>query len=143
LGYFASSECKQLYNELAAWTVTQDEKEFIHQHLVDAYGAQHIPPNPKLVVPTMTLVGLYLAVERGFTGKQVQKAHMIIAKQTRDWPTFVLPTQRATTTILDVLRVPDNDKPTALLAWCKSVWQLWNHEHVRVADFAKQYLEYV
>lgn len=62
---------------------------FHHQLCVDAYGAQHSGGSVRPITAVFALVGLYLAVERGFTGRQVQIAHMKLVKKAgkrTDWP---------------------------------------------------------
>lgn len=142
-GYNASSECIALFSQLSAFTNLLGDVEFSHQHVVDAYGAQHTGLYTKKVVPTMTLVGLYLMLEHGYTGKQVQRAHMVIADQTKDWPDFTRPTELASLTILDVLKVSDSEKLGMLRKWCEAVWESWHGEHEKVIAFTKKYLEYL
>jgi hypothetical protein len=143
VGYNASAECIALFSQLSAYTNSLGDAEFSHQHVVDAYGAQHVGVSTKKVVPTMTLVGLYLMLEHGYTGKQVQRAHMAIADQTKDWPDFNRPTDLASMTILDVLKVPDAQKNEILHTWCKAVWESWKSEREKVITFTHKYLEYL
>lgn len=49
---------------------------FIHQVAVDAYAAQHAGPASKTITIAFALIGLCLLLERGYTGKAVQRAHM-------------------------------------------------------------------
>jgi hypothetical protein len=49
---------------------------FNQQYCVDAYGTQHTGGRAKAITTVFALVGLYLAIEHNFTGKQVQYAHM-------------------------------------------------------------------
>src|SRR5579871_5906625 len=79
--YNASPECWQIHGELTAYTLTRGNIEFIHQHLVDAYGAQHLVANPRPIGPAFTLIGLYLFCERGYSGRQVQHMHMLLARR--------------------------------------------------------------
>ena len=72
------------------------------------------------------LIGLYLALERGFTGKQVQQAHMRIARIRKDWPRIEPPARPAGITVLDVLQVPDGPKKDAIIRqWMEAVWENW------------------
>ncbi len=68
--------------------------EFIHQHVVDAYGAQEALPEDKPIRLAFSLIGLYLHIERGFTGREVQLAHMKLARKKQDWPVFAIPQHR-------------------------------------------------
>ncbi len=114
---------KEAYDELCAYTLTHGDPKFIHQHVVDAFAAQHATDASKPIGVTFALAGLYLHVEKGLTGREVQRAHMAMAKQKRDWPRFVLPANRGDVTAVDVLAAregPDRDR--AIDSWCKSVW---------------------
>ena len=57
-------------DELYAYTLLRDRSEFIHQHAVDAYAAQHIGKETKPIVLAAALIGLYLFTERGYTGRR-------------------------------------------------------------------------
>ena len=81
-----SSECLQAYSDLMCNTVAKQDSEFIHQHAVDAYAAQHAGGTTRTITVAVGLIGLYLALEKGCTGKQVQRAHMRIAKICKEWP---------------------------------------------------------
>lgn len=131
--YNASPECWQLYGELTAYTVTRGDLEFIHQHLVDAYAAQHVRDDGRPISAAFALIGLYLACERGYTGKQVQHMHMLLANRSKTWPTFTPPSHMHALTIQDVLHVlPGENRDHMLHQWAKSVWNAWTHEHDRV-----------
>lgn len=143
-GYNASAECIALFSQLSAYTVSLGDAEFTHQHVVDAYGAQHVGMFTKKVVPIMALVGLYLLLKHGYTGKQVQRAHMAIADQTKDWPDLTHPTELASLNILDVLKKERAaEKVAAIHTWCEAVWNSWQSEHEIVERFTKKYLEYL
>lgn len=131
--YNASPECWQLYGELTACTVTRGDSEFIHQHLVDAYAAQHVRDDGRPISAAFALIGLYLACERGYTGKQVQHMHMLLANRSKAWPTFTPPPHLRALTTLDVLHVPPGENRDRMLhQWAQSVWDAWAHEHDRV-----------
>lgn len=80
--YYASYACRQLYYEFTGYTLSLGDGEFIHQYAVDTYAAQHAGANAKPIGITFALAGLYLAHEHGYTGKQVQIAHRLLAKAT-------------------------------------------------------------
>jgi hypothetical protein len=132
--YDASPECWQLYGELTASTVTRGDSEFIHQYLVDAYGAQHVVARPRPIGPAFALIGLYLSCERGHTGRQVQHLHVLLARRSKTWPAFTPPPPPVgALTILDVLNAPPGDERDATLRrWARAVWAAWQHEHDRV-----------
>ena len=101
----ASGECRQIFSDLTCYTVSKRDAEFIHQHAVDAYEAQHAGGQTRNITVAFGLIGLYLALEKGYTGKQVQQAHMRIAKIRRDWPRLEPPARPAGITVLDVLKM--------------------------------------
>lgn len=111
------------YHELLAYTVTRGDAEFIHQYAVDAWAAQTAHATSKPIGVCFALVGLYLHVEQGFTGKAVQRAHMRLARQPEPWPVGPLPAARGTLTVHDVMAQPEGDARDAMLrAWVASVW---------------------
>lgn len=115
---------QEAYEEICAYTLTKGDPEFIHQHVVDAYTAQRASTQTKPIAVAFALVGLYLAVEKGFTGKQVQRAHMRLARRQRKWPAIPLPPTRGSYGALDVLAEhPGSARNRAIQAWCLSVWE--------------------
>ena len=67
---------------------------FIHQVAVDAYAAQHAGPASKPITVAFALIGLCLLLERGHTGKAVQRAHMRSPSRSKSWPSFDPPDYR-------------------------------------------------
>jgi len=114
---------REAYDELCAYTLTHGDPRFIHQHVVDAYAAQHASPDSKPIGLTFALAGLYLHVEKNLTGRDVQRAHMRMAQRKRVWPRWTLPSNRGDITATQVLVAPEGpDRDRAIDAWCKSVW---------------------
>ncbi|HXN04669.1 MAG TPA: DUF5946 family protein [Candidatus Acidoferrum sp.] len=137
----ASGECRTLMNELTYYTLAHGDSAFIHQHVVDAYGAQHVRQSASTIGAAFTLAGLYLAVERRFTGRQVQKMHMLMARASKHWPRFDPPDDVGPLTVGDVLAVeagPSRD--AAIMRWCASVWTAWSSEHDRVRAMVDRFL---
>src|SRR3954464_9787599 len=98
---------ESLYNELTLYTLLKRDPEFIHQEVVDAWAAQTADENSKPIKIAFALIGLYLYLEKGCTGREVQLAHMRLAKDGRkEWPYFKLPEHRGSITAADVLRAP-------------------------------------
>src|SRR5579872_5875250 len=121
--YNASSACRELYGELSAYTLTLHDADFIHQFAVDAYGAQHAGASVKPIGLAFALAGLYLAFEHNYTGRQVQKAHTLVARTAKQWPHFRLPEEKASLTVLDVLKTPEHERSDMLREWGKAVWR--------------------
>lgn len=114
---------RDAYHELSAYTLTQGNIAFIHQHVVDAFGVQHADERSKPIGVTFGLVGLYLHVEMHFTGRQVQMAHMRLARKKQTWPAFALPPHRGAMTAIDVMTAtPGPERDEAIDAWCESTW---------------------
>jgi uncharacterized protein DUF5946 len=128
-GFNASRECFHAAGILTSWTQTLSDRAFVHQHVVDAYAAQHVTATAPSIRAAFALVGLHLACDRGLTGRQVQRAHMWLAKTRRDWPRFDAPAGEAMT-VADVLAAPD--RTAAIHRWAASVWACWQPDHLRV-----------
>jgi len=125
-------------NELSYYTLARADPTFIHQHLVDAYAAQHLRVSKSTIGAAFALTGLYLAVERGFTGRQVQRMHILMAKRSKHWPAFIPPADVGPLTVADVHKVePGPRRDETLLAWCASVWEAWSPEHERVREMVE------
>ena len=109
------------YNEV--YTYTMGRPGFILQHVVDAFAVQTANDKSRPIGVVFGLVGLYLHVEKQFSGHQVQKAHMELGRKKREWPCVYLPEDRGSMTVADVLAAsagPERDK--AIDEWCRSVW---------------------
>jgi hypothetical protein len=128
-------------NELTYYTLAHGDPRFVHQHLVDAYGAQHVRQSKSTIGAAFALAGLYLAVERGFTGRQVQKMHMLMGRRSKQWPRFDRPVDVGPLTVADVLAVePGPRRDEKLMAWCAGVWGAWSSEHGRVREMVDRLL---
>lgn len=127
------------YDELQSYTLSHGDLEFIHQHVVDAGIAQHADERTKPIAITFALVGLYLHVEKGFTGRQVQRTHMELARHKQNWPQFALPSTRGAITASQVMAKdagPVRDQ--AIDEWCASVWQAFSGNRETVAALLDQ-----
>ncbi|MGD0369743.1 MAG: DUF5946 family protein [Acidobacteriaceae bacterium] len=133
---------EELYNDLAYYTLAHPDPAFIHQLLVDAYTAQHADANTKPIAITFALIGLYLVVEKNFTGKQVQRVHMQLARSRKVWPSFSLPVERGTMTVADVASVPPGaERDAAIHQWCAAVWEAWRGSRELIAGLLRNELE--
>jgi hypothetical protein len=127
------------YDELYAYTMGR--KNFILQHVVDANIAQRAPAvNPPPIGVIFSLAGLYLHVEKGFTGKQVQDAHRVMGKVKRSWPHVTWPTERGAMTAADVLALPAGPaRDQAIDEWCAQVWEAFRANRSMVAQLVAEY----
>jgi hypothetical protein len=109
--------------------------------VVDAYGAQHLRPSASTIGAAFALAGLYLGVERRFTGRQVQKIHMLMASRSKQWPPFDTPGEVGPLTVGDVVAVEAGPlRDEAIMRWCASVWSAWSAEHDRVRAMVDRFL---
>jgi Family of unknown function (DUF5946) len=128
------------YHELSAYTLTHGDLTFIHQHVVDAWAAQHADEGTKPIGLTFGLVGLYLHLEKGFSGRRVQRAHMEMARRKREWPAFALPAQRGRITAIEVMAAPEGpERDQAIDEWCRSVWNAFAVNRPAVEELLRQY----
>ena len=122
------------YHDVCAYTLTLGDPAFIHQHVVDAFAAQTADDRTRPIGVTFALVGLYLLIEKRFSGRHVQRVHMALARHKEAWPTFALPHDRGTMTAADVVAAPPGpDRDRAIHAWCASVWAAYGDSHGAVA----------
>lgn len=125
---------RSAHEELQCYTLTLGDPTFIHQHVVDAWTAQHADLSSKPIALAFALAGLHLHLERAFTGRDVQRAHMAMARAAKEWPRFPIPEDRGTVTAIDVMRAaPGPDRMRAIHSWCASVWAAFHESHQAIA----------
>ena len=108
---------------LCAYTLSLGDAAFTHQHVVDALIAQEADAATPTMQLTFALVGLYLRVERGYTGRRVQQAHAALARRRPVWPRLELPAARGSLRAGDVLATPVGPaRDAAIDDWCAAVW---------------------
>ncbi len=131
---------QQAYDELQCYTLGHGGLGFIHQHVVDAWAAQNADEQTKPIGLTFALVGLYLRVERGFSGRQVQHVHMRLGQCQRTWPSFPLPRARGSVTASQVMAAQAGlERDKAIDSWCASVWRAFSNCHQGVAELLQEY----
>ena len=113
------------FHELSFYTLAHDnQKYFIHQHVVDAFAAQEANDNTKPIKVIFALVGLYLFIEKGYSGREVQKAHMRLAEHKGNWPSIELPLNKGNIQIEEVLKEnPGESRDKKIKEWCESIWK--------------------
>lgn len=114
----------ETYDLLCAYTVTHADPDFVHQHVFDTFAAQTATASTKPIALAMSLVGLYLAAEKGYSGRKVQHVHTLLARGGRKtWPVCALPEHRGAIRVGDVVAAPPGRERDALIhRWCASVW---------------------
>ncbi len=96
---------------------------FMLQHVLDACAAQTADDSRKPISVMFGLIGLYLYIEKGYSGRRVQAIHRELARKKREWPRVPLPEARGSVTATDVLAVPAGpQRDLAIHDWCSSVW---------------------
>jgi hypothetical protein len=127
--------CKDLYDTLAFYTLSRGDVFFIHQLVVDTYGAQHAHGGSKPIAVAFALIGLYLFSQMHYTGREVQKAHMRLGEQKEEYPAFMLPKSRGPLTVVNVLQVPGGDqRDKRIKEWAKSTWEAFINNQPQVVE---------
>ena len=128
------------YDQLYLYAGTRGRDTFILQHVVDAHGAQIATAETKSIAVVFALIGLYLHVEKGFTGLRVQQVHMQLGRKKHEWPRITLPTYRGDITAEDVLKVPDgSERDQAISEWCRSVWETYRENRQTIIDLLQRH----
>ena len=136
---------QEQYNQLLFYTLSHpDPAFFIHQYAVDAFAAQNADANTKNITLVYAVAGLYLAVERGFRGKEVQNAHLIFSKDKSDMPRIILPENRGEITIKNVLEAePGIDRDQMILHWGASVWKTYQNNRDVIISYCNKHLSVI
>lgn len=130
-----------MFHELICYTSAQKDPEFIHQYVVDAFALEYADEETKNIKVTFALIGVYLHIEKNFTGKQVQNAHVKLGKNRRNWPKFVLPLERGNISVSNVITCPEGFKRDRIIyEWCESIWQAYSHCHEEVRNLVRDEL---
>lgn len=130
---------EDLFNELSFYTLGHSEPAyFIHQHVVDAYYAQTATADTKSITLLYALIGLYLFVEQGYTGRQVQIAHLQLSKRKIPGPVILLPENRGALTVVEIMEHPEGWlRDAAITRWCQNVWDAYALSHQLIRDYLK------
>jgi len=131
---------KAAFDALCGYTLALRDAEFIHQHVVDAFAAQRAEAGTKPITLAFALVGLYLAVEKGRTGREVQQVHTRLARRRRDWPPFQIPQERGSIRVSAVVATPEGaERIEAIRAWCRTVWSAFARNREAVVQLLREY----
>ncbi len=126
---------KELYDELALYTLSHSDPSFIHQHVVDAFAAQNADKQSKPITVFFALVGLYLHLERNYTGKDIQREHVRLGRVKKPWPRFPYQQRMGSVTVADVIAVPRGKQRDEMIhAWCASVWDAWKKNNPQLVS---------
>jgi len=122
------------------YVYTMGRPGFILQHVADAFAVQTAKNDSKPIGVVFGLVGLYLHVEKQFSGHQVRQVHMKLASRKRDWPSICFPEGRGSITVVDVLGAsagPERDR--AIDDWCRSVWTSFGGNRQSIIALLREY----
>ncbi|HTZ74891.1 MAG TPA: DUF5946 family protein [Candidatus Aquilonibacter sp.] len=126
------------YDEVYAYTIGRPG--FLLQHVVDAFAVQTANENSKPIGVVFGMVGLCLHVERQFSGRQVQKVHRELARRKREWPRVVVPGNRGSITVADVLLAAAGaERDVAIDRWCRSVWSAFGANRQTIIALLHEY----
>jgi len=126
------------YDEVYLYTIGRPG--FILQHVVDAFAVQRVNDDSKPMGLVFGLVGLYLHVEKQFSGREVQRVHMELGRRKRGWPRVYVPEDRGSMTVADVLAAsagPERD--AAIDNWCRSVWTAFGANRETIIALLREY----
>ena len=131
-------DVRAAYDEVYVYTMGRPG--FILQHVVDAFAVQNATEDSKPISVVFGLVGLYLHIEKQFSGRQVQKAHIELGRRKRVWPKVYLPEDRGAITVADVLAAsagPERDR--AIDDWCRSLWTAFGRNRDNIIALLREY----
>jgi uncharacterized protein DUF5946 len=130
---------REAYDALCGYTLSHPDPAFLHQHVVDAFAAQHASEQTKAIQLAFSVVGLYLHVERRFTGRQVQRAHMQLARRERAFPSLAIPAARGAFAVADVMAAAEGpERDAAIDAWCAAVWDAYRENGPAVVEYLRR-----
>lgn len=128
---------RSAYDEVYVYTM--ERPPFILQHVVDAFAVQSAKEDGPIGL-VFGLVGLYLHVERQFSGRQVQEVHKKMGRTKRQWPKIYIPQNRGRVTAIDVLCVPAGpQRDKKIDDWCQSVWAAFCDNRQTVISLLREY----
>lgn len=127
------------HEALSYYLIDTGNAGFRIQHMVDAYAAETADAETKPIRLVFALIGLFLYLERKYSGAMVQKAHTALAKVRKTWPSLALPVDRGAIGIRDVMAAPAGPERDAMIErWCRSVWQAFEDHHDIIRSLASQ-----
>ena len=126
------------YDEVYLYTMGRPG--FILQHVVDAFAVQRVNDDSKPMGLVFGLVGLYLHVEKQFSGREVQRVHMELGRRKRGWPRVYVPEDRGSMTVADVLAASAGPaRDAAIDNWCRSVWTAFGANRETIIALLREY----
>ena len=131
---------EELFHSLGFYTLSHPDPAFLHQEVVDAFGAQSADETTKPIRLIFSLVGLYLFLEKGYTGKEVQNFHVRMAENKKRWSKIELPAFRGNIRVSDVLASPPGKKRDEMIvSWCQGVWEAYKSSQDKISNLVLDY----
>jgi hypothetical protein len=122
------------------YVYTMGRPRFILQHVVDAFAVQTADDESKPIAVVFGLIGLYLYVEKQFSGHQVQRVHVELGRRKREWPRVSVPEDRGSMTVADVVTAPaGRERDMAINNWCRSVWTAFGANRQTIIALLREY----
>lgn len=135
---FDMDALRAAYDEVYVYTMGRPG--FILQHVVDAFAVQTANKDSKPIGVVFGLVGLYLHVEKQFSGREVQQVHRKLGSRKREWPSIPFPADRGRMTVLDVLAAPAGpERDRAIDDWCGSLWASFRESRETIIALLREY----
>lgn len=134
---------QEKFEELSVYTLSLGDQEFIHQHAVDAFAVQTADETTKTIKIFFALAGLYLSVEKNYTGKEVQNAHVQMSRNKEAFSHFnvVLPEFRGEITVADVLHLPPGAARNDMICrWRDAVWAAFGKQRSEIIALTESLL---
>lgn len=129
---------QEAFHRLSCYTLSRQDAYFIHQLIVDTFAVQHADDTSKPIYSAFALAGLYLHNERNFTGKEVQMAHVRLARHKKNIPSFSLPSARGAITVHQVLETREgSERDKAIEQWSAVTWKALNEIHQEVESWLR------
>jgi hypothetical protein len=108
---------------------------------VDAFAVQHASHDTEPIALVFGLIGLYLYLEKNYTGRQVQRAHMQLARHRRPWMAPAIPDPCAQVGVAEVMAAPPGvERREMIHLWCQAVWRDWQHSRPEIVALAEREL---
>lgn len=136
----SSAACAAVHAEILGYELQHPVMLRYHQLTVDAYAAQHAGGDGSPARTAYSLVGLWLAIEHGFSAEDVRAVHRRMGTPTAAWPTFTPPgPPQQWLTALDVAEAGVRQGSVggharAAGQWADSVWAVWQETSPGVED---------
>ncbi|TAH48627.1 MAG: hypothetical protein EYC68_20175 [Chloroflexota bacterium] len=139
----ATAGCWALYNELHAKQYT-GFGALTPIRVIDAYAVQHHGKTERRAIQSVNahLVALYLQLEKGYKGEQVNVALQRVLKFADEFVWLEPPTPNGTLTIADVLRAETSEEQAnAIENYARDIWRAWKVHRAAVVKWVAKAVE--